>query len=300
MAGIYRETWALPAYIELNNKSGYGKNYWCWVGTGGSPFKRSSYVPAYCRCTWTISGGGNKVAILGSDSSPYFTGERSWVSGSRLTSSGGSPYRSNDCKYFAEGYSNYPTWITSGFSDLTTDYTKTLYQYIYYNWGLFGNRNDFVGISCNSAWSTYVQGIPGGWNYRTVTDFARFDKGVQNPWFYDSERTSLAPNGWWATSSEGKNMYDRPSYRSETMFANCYTGHDVYLTFGNFSNSYPATFHIWVTTDSANQYSYDFSIYQSASLHLNDIVPGAQNCCIYVREANDRWPVAVEMSGYFN
>jgi hypothetical protein len=294
---VYSDSGSM-SYIELNNRSSYGNNYWRWKGTGGTPSVQSAYVPGYCRYTWPVTTFGNSVIVIGSDSSPFFTAERSWVGGSKLTSSGGTPYFSDDQMYFAEGYSNFPTWITSGWTDFSTDYTRNLSAYLRYSWP-GGSAYNFIVIPNNSAWSQSVSSVPAGQNYSTLSDFYGFNKQVNWYWYFCSERTSFAPNGYWATSSEGRNMYDYPG-QAEFFFADCYTGHDVYLSFANHSNNPTATFHVWVTTDTANNYSFDVTISKILSVRLNNYIPGAQTCSIHVREINNTWPVAVEKSSYFN
>ncbi len=293
------------AYIQVNNRRCTTRTYKMWLAREGDVYAPSIYVNGYCRGTWNISGGGNHVAVIYSTSDPYFVAERSWSSGSKKTSSGGTPFGNTSQQLFAEGYSSYPTWFASGWSDLTFQSSVDLEEYHSYRWGTSSINNVYRMITNNDALSLQVSGVPDGTNYSTeVYRSGWYYHAPPSPppssYWFCTERTTFAPNGNWATSSEGRNIFDRVNNTSEFFFADCYTGHDVYLTLGNFSSYSTATFNIWVTTDTSNNYSTSITINRAGSLRLNDLVPGSQNCCIHVIEVSNRWPVSVEKSSYFN
>ncbi len=147
--------------------------------------------------------------------------------------------------------------------------------------------------------SLNISGVPSSTNYGILADTTSFTTNPSFPWYYCTERTTQY--GQRATSSEGRNVYENPGNNCSWLFAESYTGYDVYVSLSNFSGYSQATFHFWVTTSSTNNYSFDITVYgKTASVHLNNYVPGAQNCSIYVQEVNRRWPVGVETTSYFN
>jgi hypothetical protein len=258
------------------------------------------YMPAKTRRTAGFTGGSprNRVARVRSTGTNRFMAERSYVKGSMATSNGGTWRKQNDLIYFAEGYSTYPTWFVTGFTDgwggSGGAYIRVDTQHI---WNSGSTAPAANWIYTGSSLSRSSSGVPGGTNYGTKADRVTFSQTPLNPYYFNTERTTQY--GQWATSSEGRNGYDVANY--DFLFAECYTGHDVYLTFYNASAYSNVIFHIWVTSETAENWSFDVTISKAGSVKLQDLgVPWNRNCSIHVKPVGNRWPVCVERSSYFN
>jgi hypothetical protein len=283
------------SYINLMNVSGIGTNYTLWKHEEGNTTYRNSYCGAHSRLTWTISSSLPKnyfVTVYGNEG---FTVEKSWEQGTKYSSSGGSHKSGYHREYFAEGYSGFPsTYITGGWTG-NVDY---MWECLAYRWDTNMYYSDPVYIDVDDAESRAVTGVPGSKNYCTEVQQV-FDDSPSS-FRSDADRTTLANNNMWATSSEGRDEYDRPGV-SRFYFAECYTGHDVYLNFGNYTGA-TARFGIIARDSAGTLYSVPIiNVNCSRSIRMNDYLPpGAKNYTLYVYEINNLWPVSVERTSYFN
>ena len=112
------------SYVEVYNADlTRGANMYVDAYNGGSDNNSKEtigwYMPPKTRRTAGFASGSpkNRVARVRSTGTNNFMAERSYVKGTMVASNGGTWRKQNDLIYFSEGYSSYPTWFVTGFTD---------------------------------------------------------------------------------------------------------------------------------------------------------------------------------------